>query len=113
MNNEGLNNKGFTLVELLAVILILLSISVVAIINVSASLRRNNDQVLETQKKITITAAKLYFLNNDKMTVNSSVKIDDLITAGYLEAKKVDKLSTNYYIVLCSTGYIYKSGTSC
>ena len=47
MDNKGLNNKGFTLVELLAVIVILLSISVVSITNVSASLKRRKAPAID------------------------------------------------------------------
>lgn len=109
-----MNNKGFTLVELLAVITILLSLSIVVVTNVSASLKRNEEQELETQKKIAINAAKIYFSNNNKMTVNSWVSISTLISDGYIDEKSVDKLTTTTkFIVLCSDGYKYGSAIRC
>ena len=47
------------------------------------------------------------------MTVGNSVKVNDLISNGYLDEKKVKKLDTNYYIVFCSSEYKYKSSASC
>ena len=115
MNNKGLNNKGFTLTELLAVILILLAISLVSITNVSASLRRNDEQVLEGQKNIARSAAKIYFYEKNTMTDKTFVKIQDLIDGGYVEASRLDKLNANYNIILCSSSGLYKysSGTTC
>ena len=54
MNNKGklLNNKGFTLVELLAVVTILVAFSLVAITNTSASLKRNTSQKDDLQEKL-------------------------------------------------------------
>lgn len=109
-----MNNKGFTLVELLAVLVILLSISVVAITNVTASLKRNDEQELRAQEKKAINAAKIYFSNDNKMSETESVKISALINGGYIDEEEVDKLNVNDYVVYCSnkTGYGINSSTS-
>ena len=109
-----MNNKGFTLVELLAVITILLSLSIVVVTNVTASLKRSETQEENTQKKIVINAAKIYFSNNNKMSETEYVQISVLITGGYIDEEEVDKLNVNNYVVYCSnkTGYGINSSTS-
>ena len=59
-----LNNKGFTLVELLAVIVILLAISMVAIPNITASLEKNKNKLSDSQKKIIVSSAELFISEN-------------------------------------------------
>lgn len=113
MNNKGLNNKGFTLVELLAVVVILLAISVIAVTNVSASLERNNNQELKSQEKMAISAAKIYFYDNNMMTVGSKVQIKTLYLDGYLNKSKTKKLVELQYVILCNNGYQINSGTAC
>jgi len=104
-----MNNKGFTLVELLAVLVILLAISLVAVGGISASLERRNIKECEEQKELAIGAAKIYFSLND---VNS-VRISVLKEGNYFsDGKKVDRLNDNDMISIGTTSYIY-SGTSC
>ena len=86
MNNKGklLNNKGFTLVELLAVVTILVAFSLVAITNTSASLKRNTSQKEDSQDKLLITAAKVWFSNYGLMRVDEVVCVDDLVAHNYV-----------------------------
>lgn len=56
-----LNKKGFTLVELLAVVVILLAISVVAISSISAAIERNKAKQNDAKKEVIISYAKLYY----------------------------------------------------
>lgn len=102
-----MNNKGFTLVELLAVLVILLSVSGIVVTNVTASLKRNDAQELESQKKMAISAAKIYFSKNG----GSYVSISKLISDKYLETSDVEKISDSYYVVICSNlvGYRVQS----
>ena len=99
-----MNNKGFTLVELLAVMVILLAISVLAVTNVTASLKRNENQKIETQKKLAINAAKIYFSMNNNA---DCVEGNDLINDKYLDASDVDKLASGFGIRIGSNEYIY------
>lgn len=59
-----LNNKGFTLVELLAVIVILLALSMIAIPNITASLEKNKNKLSDSQKKIIVSSAELFISEN-------------------------------------------------
>ena len=55
-----LNNKGFTLVELLAVLVILIAISAVAIPAISSSMDRNKEKQYKAKVKLVESAAELF-----------------------------------------------------
>ena len=61
MKDKKNRNKGFTLVELLAVVVILLAISIMAISSISAAIERNKAKQDETKKEVLISYAKLYY----------------------------------------------------
>ena len=76
------NRKGFTLVELMAVIVILAVIIAIAVPtfgNVQKSIEKKN---YENQISLIETAAAKYFEDNNI----TSMYVDDLIKSGYLEA---------------------------
>ena len=99
-----MNRKGFTLVELLAVILIISSISIVAVVSITSSLNKRTEDECKEQKQVAINAAKIYFSLNDA----TSVTVEILKTQKYLnEQNKTDKLNNNSTIVISSDGYIY------
>lgn len=68
------NNRGFTLVELLAVVVILLAISVAAISSISAAIERN--KVKQNNAKIAVieSYAKLYYDEHKNELINRSPK---------------------------------------
>lgn len=85
-----MNNRGFTLVELLAVLAILASMSLVVVMGISASLDRRDEKECENQKQLAINAAKIYFYENDWPIV--CVK-SGLINGGYIDEGSLDKLN--------------------
>lgn len=79
-----LNKKGFTLVELLAVIVILLAISIIAIPSISSAIERSKNKTLERKKDVIESYAEIYYdkymKNTDKNSfcVNvSELDLDD------------------------------------
>ena len=106
-----MNNKGFTLVELLAVITILLSLSIVVVTNVSASLKRNDEQKEETQINIAKTAAKIYFSTVSVPT--TCVTRDELVREGFVDVSSIDKLPTSFSIKIGTSSYVYTQNGSC
>lgn len=58
------NNKGFTLVELLGVIVVLVAILLIAIPNISSTLERNKNKIDYNKEKNIISAAEIAFSNN-------------------------------------------------
>ena len=107
-----MNNKGFTLVELLAVMVILISISLVTVASITSSLTRREEKEKKEQIELAIGAAKIYFsLEED---TDMCVKIQDLIGNKYLsDDKKVDTLNVNYVIKLDTIDNSYKYQSSC
>lgn len=86
-----MNNKGFTLVELLAVIIILLGVAMISVSNVISSLEKNDEQECEKQKDIVINAAKIYFSLNDE----TEVTVQTLIDNDYFKTSDVNKYSSS------------------
>ena len=93
-----LNNKGFSLVELLAVMVILAIILTIAIPSITSSLARSEKKQLEAQKQNIVASAlmnvkKSSFSNaaqyNNFNKTNSSCKIyvADLVRLGYVSDK--------------------------
>ena len=60
MMKKKLNKKGFTLVELLATVVILLAVSTVAITSISASLDRQNQKKDLAVKEMIVGLGTLY-----------------------------------------------------
>lgn len=89
---KKLNNKGFTLVELLAVVVILIIIMLVAIPNMSSSIERRNQKNEAKMKEVIISASELAALDNLCSHSVKYCKIDvkSLINSGYLVEKEVN-----------------------
>lgn len=102
-----MNNKGFTLVELLAVMVILISISLIAVAGITSSLERRDEKESEEQIELAIGAAKIYFSLENK----TCVKLSDLISLEYIKSNdRIDTLDTNYVIRLSGNSYVYEEG---
>ena len=109
-----MNNKGFTLVELLAVIVILLSVSLVSVYGISSSLNKRDIKECNEEKELAKNAAKIYFSLDG--LYESKVTIEKLKEKNYLK-EKTDKLDDdaeisieNGIITYCIITY---SGTEC
>lgn len=57
---KNINNKGFTLVELLGVVVVLLAIMLVAIPSVASTYEKNKNKIDEQKKQNIISAAEIY-----------------------------------------------------
>lgn len=102
-----MNNKGFTLVELLAVIIILSSMSLVVVSSVSSSLLRRDERECFEQKEIAKNAAKIYFSLHDNNNVRS-VSISTLKTDGYFNSNnKIDRLNDDDTVIVNNDSYEY------
>ena len=82
-----LNNSGFTLVEVLAVLVILIAIMSIAIPSISSSLERNKGKQDENKKKILESAAELYVTDHKNDFVSNEyncVTLETLKNNGYI-----------------------------
>lgn len=101
-----MNNKGFTLVELLAVILILIGIAGVSVFGITSSLEKNDKRECERQKEIIENAAKVYFSLN---TGDNEVNVSELVSEGYFDE---DDVSKNSSALVKKDGYEILNGCS-
>lgn len=90
--------KGFTLIELMAVIIILGVVLVIVTTNVTGILSRSKDKLNSEQQDEIINAARQWGMRN--VTINGSnpslnyVTIDTLQKSGYLDNKDIKDLTT-------------------
>lgn len=78
-----MNKKGFTLIEVLLVIVLLAAVSVTVGVNMSAVSNRNNLKEIENYKKQIEDAACLYAEVNN-ITENKTITIKRLLSDGFL-----------------------------
>ena len=90
---------GFTLVELLGVIVILGIILAIAIPGIGTIVDNARTKTAEQQELLVIDAAKLYFVEKDV----EEVTVEDLISAGFLE--KNDDFNKNAKVTVSSGEY--------
>ena len=79
-----LNKKGFTLVELLAVVVILLAISTVAVSSISAAIERNKEKQDNAKIEVILNHARLYYQSHRNTLTNKYGKNRACIMLGDL-----------------------------
>ena len=106
--------KGFTLVELLAVIIILGFVGSIAVVSVNLSLKKSKETLSKTQLKKVEEAAEVYYLKEGMSTNVTCVSIDTLIDKGYIELSSVvdpktkEELDGSVKIEYVANHYTYK-----
>lgn len=115
------NNKGFTLVELLAVLVVLITILLIAIPSITSSVERTKNKMLEKKYDIIEAAAETYVnLYKNKINYNSfiqgncSIDINKIKAVGLLTEEDLTndnkvitgsvKYSNNKYTYISSGG---------
>ena len=95
-----MNNKGFTLVELLAVITIIALIAAFALPQVLTQFTNNADEITKKEKEMIEEAARAYVEENNatfSASSSSCIKLKDLVKADYLnESFVIDALGDSY-----------------
>lgn len=81
------NNKGFTLVELLGVIVILISILLIAIPTVTSSIERNKAKQKESKIELLLSNAQLYISDLKPTTSICVITRSVLLENGYITKK--------------------------
>ena len=84
-----MNKKGFTLVELLAVIVILGVLSVLIVPKITETLNDSEEKINLTSAQNLIKAAEYKYRNDDIMGINENLEID------YTTGQNIDKLEFN------------------
>lgn len=101
----NMDNKGFTLVELLAVLVILSAISMTTVVGISASLDKRDIRECKEEVEFAINSAKIYFSLEGKGS--AEVSIGTLKEKGYLDDKKTTKIKDEDTIVVSDSGYSF------
>lgn len=99
---KKLNKKGFTLVELLVVIVILVVIMSIAIPSITSSLERSKQKEYDAKVKLIVSAGEFY-ADKHKNSFNPSVgvSVDTLIEEGLLTEEEAKDPTTNNKINGC------------
>lgn len=102
-----MNKKGFTLVELIGVVVILGLIALVAFPALLNQINDSKKQVSDSQKEIIISAAKNYVAENKNDYADKSsfeISVNDLIKKNYLNKGIISSFSDNEVIVTFNNG---------
>lgn len=103
--------KGFTLVELLAVLIILGVILGITYYSVNSILNSSSESLSETQKKELEKSAELYYLEEGMQSNVTCVTISYLLSNGYVEHSKIVDPETKQdmigYVTIENSTYTY------
>lgn len=115
---KKLNNRGFTLVELLAVLVILIAIMGIAIPSISSSLERTKDRQNKARYKIIESAAEQYvtdYKNRVYGNLDASGKcafqiidLSDYLSRDDMKDADGEDISLKYVIFTRPNNYEYK-----
>lgn len=94
--------KAFTLVEVLAVIVLLGILLTIIIPNVNSSIKSSREKTLKVQMQEIYSAAESYFLDHElSITEPTYVTINQLKSSGLLDNKEIKNPVTNKVINGC------------
>ena len=86
--------RGFTLVELLAVIVIIAAISLITAISITSIISKSKSDLSETQIKNIEKRAEVYYINEGMDNHTWCISVEDLIKKGYIEADSLKDFTT-------------------
>lgn len=106
MKRLGKNQKGVTLVELMAVVVILGIIAGVAGAAVTGSFSKAKENTDTASVRIISDAVQRYVLEG-KTTEGSAITIENLVSSGFLTSTPTSKTGTGFTIAWNSTSHKY------
>lgn len=95
MKSKRFNNRGFTLVELLVVIVILIAIVSLAIPSITSSMERSKDKINAGKLEVLGSAGELYLSSKNRSKLNTYysgdcyVTLTELKTDGYISDEEM------------------------
>lgn len=114
LRSDIMQKNGFTLTEILAVVVILGMLMLIVAPNLLNSIQGKKTKVTEAQKQMIEEAANMYIENND-VSENTCISFQTLIDAGYLNAdfENVTKDNTLNSITVKNKEITYTIKSSC
>ena len=116
-----MNNKGFTLTELLAVVFIISVVSAITILSVGNTVNKSKKKISDVQKNNIEEAASIYYLkegmNEDEIELEqyeSCVELEVLAEKGYIDdvtiidAVSKEEMTGSVQIIFKDNIYKYK-----
>ena len=106
---KKLNNKGFTLVEILAVIVILGILTAITIPTVTTIIEKNTQDNIKNLEKTIISAAKMYISDNRyEIKLDSNTTCSNTITERNIKSINANQITESKIPIqtLITTGYI-------
>ncbi|WP_303971281.1 competence type IV pilus major pilin ComGC [Sporosarcina ureae] len=112
---KKLNQKGLTLVELLAVIVILGIIAAIAVPSIGNIIENTKYNAVKADAVNALNAANMYFAEDSTATPDSKVTVKELADGGYLEGigkleaqkENITITNANPKIITSSAGIVY------
>lgn len=92
---KRLNRKGFTLIELMVVIAILVIIMGIALPNITSSIERSKSKQKDAKIELIISSAEIYFDRYSTASKTNGVKVSTLINDQDIRGIEVEDICTN------------------
>ena len=101
-------NRGFTLVELLGVLIVLALILSIVIVSVKGVINTSKKKLSNVQISTIEEAANHYYIREGQLLNSTCISVNDLIDKGYLDGDEIKDPTTSNEI----TGYVKISNIS-
>ena len=103
-----MKKKGFTLVEMIAVLIVLTIIFLVSTVTLTTVIKTGEDKIENAKNELIIDAAKDYLSKTDMVNnKNGCIRLGELVELGYVDKKEIDE---SYYDKFVN--YVYENGVT-
>lgn len=110
---KRLNRKGFTLIELMAVVAILVIIMGIALPNITSSIERSKNKQKGAKIELITSAADLYFDRHSTGSKTNGVLVSTLISDQDIPGIEIEEICDNTCCVKYITNkYVFKDSDS-
>ena len=103
-----MKKKGFTLVEMIAVLIVLTIIFLVSSVTLTSVIKTGEDKIDNAKEELIIDAAKDYLSKTDIVNnKNGCIRLGELVELGYIDKKEIDESYYDNFV-----NYVYEKGVT-